>query len=154
MTAFRALSVLVVAGASALATGCSSGSVAQPESPSQGGQGASDDGGSSASFGGGSTAPTSEAGTFGPYDAGSMGPFEGGAPVDDDAGSWSDDGGWPGLPADGGSLSLDGGVAMCNPLDPKYAQEYLKEATSGLPTPCTACTASECCYSLIACVPK
>jgi hypothetical protein len=58
--------------------------------------------------------------------------------------------------ADGGSPppAADGGLRLCNPLDPKYATEFLQAAASGLPTPCDSCTGGECCYDLLGCVPE
>jgi hypothetical protein len=71
---------------------------------------------------------------------------DGGKPPTSDGGQFVSDGGFP-LPGP------DGGVVMCNALDPKYYQEFLQASLSGLPTPCNSCTAGECCYELLACVP-
>jgi hypothetical protein len=100
--------------------------------------------------------PSSDSGS--PYaDAGYPQPFgdaeplptsgDGGQPSSSDGGHVFSDGGFP-LP------SGDGGVVMCNPLDPKYSQEFLQASLSGLPTPCNACTVNECCYELLGCVPQ
>jgi hypothetical protein len=110
----------------------------------------------------GAPAPTYDAGgSFSSGDSGTTYWADGGGTwsTDGGLGPWGDaaspssDGGFP-LPWDGGfQLPGDGGAAVCNPLDPKYASEFAQALASGLPTPCSACVAGECCYSLLGCVP-
>jgi hypothetical protein len=128
--------------------GCSGG--AGGNAPSSDSQGVPEAGGPIPSFDSGSSSfgdasyPTS----FG--DGGSSTPTGNGG----DGGQSPSDGGQTlsegGFPIPG----TDGGVALCNPLDPKYSQEYLQASLSGLPTPCNSCTAGECCYDLLGCVPQ
>jgi hypothetical protein len=61
--------------------------------------------------------------------------------------------GFPQLP-DGG-FSFDAGAGECNPVDPKYSDEYAKEVVSGQVTPCgSGCPASQCCFFYLSCVPQ
>jgi hypothetical protein len=137
--------VVFVIVASALATGCSSG--VSGTVPSSTGQGADPDaGGPIPSFDSGAS-PSADAGyptSFG--DGGSsLPPSDDGGQVASDGGQVTSEAGFP-LPG------ADGGVVMCNPLDPKYSQEFLQASLSGLPTPCDSCVANQCCYDLLGCV--
>jgi len=144
MRSFRPGRVVFVFVASALAMGCSSG--ASGTVPSSSGQVDPDAGGSVPSFDSGAS-PSGDAAyptSFGDGGASSSPSDDGGEPASD-GGQVISEGGFP-LPG------TDGGVVMCNPLDPKYSQEFLQASLSGLPTPCDSCVASQCCYDLLGCV--
>jgi hypothetical protein len=160
MSGFGPRGVLFVAVVAATLMGCGSSQQGGP-----GAQGGSDSDAAepTPTYDAGGSFSSGDSGTTYPSDGGGIWSTDGGlAPWGDAAPPPSDDGGFqfPGdggfqFPGDGGfSLPGDGGAALCNPLDPKYAGEFAKALSSGgLPTPCNACTAGECCYQLLGCVP-
>jgi len=152
MRSFRPGRVVSVIVASALAMGCSSG--VSGTVPSSSGQGTCDDASCGADPDTGGSFPSFDSGASPSGDAGYPTSFgDGGAssPPSDEGGQSASDGGQ--VISEGGfPLPGDGGVVMCNPLDPKYSQEFLQASLSGLPTPCDSCVASQCCYDLLGCV--
>jgi len=141
MRSFRPRRVVFVIVASTLAMGCSSGVGGTVPSSS----GDPDAGGSVPSFDSGAS-PSEDA----PYPT-SFGDAGASSPPSDDGGEPASEGG-PVISEGGFPLPGDGGIVMCNPLDPKYSQEFLQASLSGLPTPCDSCVASQCCYDLLGCV--
>jgi hypothetical protein len=88
-------------------------------------------------------------------------PFDGGFPFDVNIPPFPDvalpplpDAGFPSLPLPDGSFAFDAGAGNCDPLDPKYANEYAQQLQSGQTTPCGSCSATECCFVQLACVPQ
>jgi hypothetical protein len=140
--------------ASALAMGCSGG--AGGNAPSSGSQGTCNDSSCGAAPEAGGPVPSFDSGSAPSADAAYPTSFgEGGSSTPTgDGGQATSDGGQPTSEAGFPIPGTDGGVALCNPLDPKYSQEYLQASLSGLPTPCDSCTAGECCYDLLGCVPQ
>jgi hypothetical protein len=151
MRSFRPGRVAFVIVAFVLAMGCSSG--VSGTVPSSSGQGTCDDTSCGAAPDAGGPIPSFDSGASQSGDSGYPTSFgDGGAqPPSDDGGQPTSEGGQ--VSSEGGfPLPGDGGVVMCNPLDPKYSQEFLQASLSGLPTPCDSCVASQCCYDLLGCV--
>ena len=87
-------------------------------------------------------------------------PFDGGFPFDanlpplPDGGFAFPDVNLPPLP-DAGFPQFDAGAGECNPLDPKYADEFAQQAASGQTTACgSGCATNECCFFHFSCVPQ